>query len=202
MLRPHGPKGRSAGRRILVVRCECGTEARRDPRDLRRTSSSCGCAAATLTAQRSTTHGETVRGKTTAEWRAWAGMRNRCHSETSRDFPRYGGRGIRVCDEWRNDYVAFRAYVGPRPSPRHSIDRINNNGNYEPGNVRWAIKLEQTRNRRNARNVTAFGLTLPLGVWAKAAGQRYQQVWARLRKGEKPEAVLAGWSPWGEAFPA
>ena len=67
------------------------------------------------------------------------------------DFHRYGGRGITVAAEWRHDFAAFYAHVGPRPGPEYSIDRIDVNGNYEPGNVRWATRLQQARNKRRAK---------------------------------------------------
>lgn len=80
---------------------------------------------------------------------SWKGMIDRCHNASCRDYKNYGARGIAVCDEWRNDFNAFISYIGPRPSPKHSVDRYpNNNGNYEPGNVRWASQKQQTRNMR------------------------------------------------------
>jgi len=73
------------------------------------------------------------------EYRVWVGMKDRCYNPRNPQWMRWGGRGIKVCDEWRDDFMAFFRYVGKRPSAKHSIDRWpNNDGNYEPGNVRWA----------------------------------------------------------------
>lgn len=83
-----------------------------------------------------------------AEYGIWAGIIKRCENRNNHAYPRYGGRGIGICAEWRHDFPAFLAHVGPRPSPVHSVDRINNDGNYEPGNVRWATPTDQARNRR------------------------------------------------------
>ncbi len=85
----------------------------------------------------------------TAEYACWIGMRRRCYVPTDRSFDLYGGRGITVCDQWRASFANFLADMGPRPSPKHSIDRINNDGNYEPDNCRWATASQQVSNRRS-----------------------------------------------------
>lgn len=82
-------------------------------------------------------------------------MKVRCYNKNYEGFANYGGRGIKVCDEWLNDFAAFFKYVGNKPSPRHTLDRIDNDGNYEPGNVRWATKSEQQMNRGMLKNNTS-----------------------------------------------
>lgn len=86
-----------------------------------------------------------------AEYLAWSNMRRRCYSPTFTSYPWYGARGVTVCDRWRESFPAFLADVGPRPSPRHSLDRIDTAGPYEPGNCRWATKDVQQQNRRYCR---------------------------------------------------
>jgi hypothetical protein len=86
----------------------------------------------------------------TPEYTAWREMKRRCYTP-GRYFKDYGGRGIRVCPEWVNDFQAFFEHVGRRPSPEHSLDRKNNEGHYEPGNVRWATKAEQSHNTRRSK---------------------------------------------------
>ncbi len=87
----------------------------------------------------------------TPEYAAWINMRRRCYYSKDNAFHRYGGRGIRVHPAWRDSFDAFFEHVGPRPSPQHSLDRINNDGNYEPGNVRWATKRQQSQNHSGVK---------------------------------------------------
>ncbi len=101
------------------------------------------------------------------EYWAWASMKARCLNVKSPQFADYGGRGISVSPEWVASFESFIAHIGRRPSPQHSIDRIENDGNYEPGNVRWATSATQNRNRRNNHWVTFNGKTLTLEDWAR-----------------------------------
>ena len=119
------------------------------------------------------------------EYRSWNSMNERCHNPNSTGYERYGGRGIRVCDAWRytNGFAAFIAHVGKRPTPKHTLDRINNNGNYEPGNVRWATRKEQGNNRRTNRLLTHKGLSRTLAEWADAIGLDPSSLHERLASG-------------------
>jgi hypothetical protein len=95
------------------------------------------------------THGHAVGGHKTPEYRAWAHMLDRCYNPNNKSFHNYGGRGITICEKWCHSFSAFLRDVGPRPSPKHSIDRYpNKNGNYEPNNVRWATQKQQMNNMR------------------------------------------------------
>ena len=122
--------------RRVNVRCDCG-----------RLTTSCGCYKDEVQRARLLKHGEAVVTKRTPEYRAWMSMHNRCLQPTYHAFKHYGGRGIRICDRWMHDFAAFLADVGRRP-PGTSLDRINVDGNYEPGNVRWATPKEQVQNQR------------------------------------------------------
>jgi len=126
----------------------------------------------------------------TVEYTAWVTMKDRCLDPTSKSFPYYGGRGITICLEWLQNYSAFLSYVGRRPSSDHQIDRINNNGNYEPGNVRWATRKEQCRNRRSSHVVTAFGTTATIAEWAEKTGKKAKLISQRIGLGWEPERAL------------
>lgn len=131
----------------------------------------------------------THRQSHTPTWDVWVAMRNRCACKTSSSYPDYGGRGIKVAERWE-DYELFVADIGLRPTPNHSIERINVNGNYEPGNVRWATKVEQARNKRNSRFITANGSTKTLAEWAEKLGCQPTAITARLKSGmDADEAV-------------
>jgi hypothetical protein len=107
-----------------------------------------------MSREQNTTHGHAASGRT-PEYNAWVSLNQRCKNPKNPRWKDYGGRGVTVCARWRDSFEAFLADMGPRPSSEHSIDRINNDGNYEPGNVRWATRAEQYANRRPASKVTA-----------------------------------------------
>ncbi len=118
------------------------------------------------------------------EYNAWAGMIQRCFNENDPSYHRYGGRGITVAPTWRASFAAFLVDVGPKPSPEHSLDRYpNNDGNYEPGNVRWATRAEQLRNKRSNVNLTVEGVTQCLEDWAAVSGLSPLVIRRRLNKG-------------------
>lgn len=104
------------------------------------------------------------------EYLSWVRMQRRCYEPNYKGYKNYGGRGITVCDEWRQDYRAFVRDVGRKPTPQHSLDRIDNNGNYEPTNCRWATSLEQKQNRRSVREITFNGETKCLAEWSRQTG--------------------------------
>lgn len=110
------------------------------------------------------------------EYEVWKGMRSRCSRPSVDSFKYYGARGIRVCDRWLHSFVNFYSDMGPRPSPAHSLDRINNNGNYEPSNCRWATAREQTLNSR----VTKLSLEKAGIIRSMAETGMYQYEIARL----------------------
>lgn len=116
----------------------------------------------------------------TPEYHAWAGIRHRCLNPSSQAYENYGGRGITICPEWRDDVVEFVKAVGQRPSPAHSLERVDNDRGYEPGNVRWATAMEQTYNRRNSRKLHYRGELRTMDSLAKEFGIKYTTLLRRV----------------------
>lgn len=138
------------GQAQWICDCTCGNRCIATAHALlQRAKSSCGC----LRVVGKITHGQSAYHSRTPEYKAWMAMKIRCkYSHDSRKWSYYGGRGITVCSRWLNSFEAFLEDVGPKPTPEHSLDRINVNGNYEPGNVRWATPKEQANNKRRSRS--------------------------------------------------
>lgn len=118
-------------------------------------------------------------------YNVWAGMKKRCSNPNHPHYGLYGGRGIKVCALWEKSFDAFRDYIGPRPSKRHSIDRFPNpDGNYEPGNVRWATPEQQNRNRGKFNKIVEFrGEKKSIGEWIELLGLKRDRTYWRLDRG-------------------
>jgi len=132
--------------------CTCGKLTEVMAQNLREGKiRSCGCLKDELTAERRAKHRHSRVGaaqKPSSEYKTWCGMRDRCNRPNHVAYKNYGGRGVKVCAEWEASFEAFLAHIGPKPTPAHTVDRIDVDGNYEPGNVRWATRKEQAANKR------------------------------------------------------
>jgi hypothetical protein len=127
-----------------LCKCDCGTEKEiRAGSLMAGLSNSCGCLLPRITAKRNLTHGMSY----SPEYAIWSSMRDRCRNKQNAHYKYYGGRGISVCERWAENFEAFYQDMGPRPQSL-TLDRINNDGNYEPGNCRWATRSQQSANRR------------------------------------------------------
>lgn len=137
------------GHSTWVADCDCGRRVNVISNNLRRgLTRSCGCFAAEQASRLMTRHGYARKGRIATEHKIWMQIIQRCRNPNDLSYKNYGGRGIRVCDRWANSFEAFLSDMGHRPSKLFSIDRINNDGNYEPGNCRWATAKQQAANRR------------------------------------------------------
>ncbi len=175
-------EARSLHRAWLCV-CDCGETTVALQSNLRRGhTQSCGCLASEL----GSTHGASK----TPEYRAYINMMSRCYNPKTPLFNRYGGRGISVCAKWRVSFESFAADMGPRPSPKHSLDRVDCNGNYEPGNCRWATQKQQCRNLTNNRIVEFAGEKMTLAEAVEKLGVKYTTVLSRLRRGKSEAESL------------
>lgn len=169
-----------------LCQCDCGGECSPTTYCLRSgRTQSCGCiqrertgAAARISSR---THGKTD----TPEYRSWSAMRSRCTNPHSTGYDRYGGRGIKVCDRWLNSFEQFLADMGHRHSAKYSLDRIDQDGDYEPINCRWATRIEQANNRRDNRIVIIDGrkITLRNAVRYFGCVISITSAWRRIKKG-------------------
>ena len=175
--------------------CECGNEKFIRINALKSGSTkSCGC----LNRERHTRHGYLAKEYPhRATYYCWRSMVARCHNLNDSSFARYGGRGITVCDRWRESFESYLEDIGPKPSHRHSLDRIDNDLGYFPGNVRWATSEEQARNRRSNRILAWDGRETSLTGWAEEYGIKPATLWARLRSGWSMGEALEQHGPRG-----
>lgn len=172
--------------------CVCGNAIATQKSNLRSGNTlSCGCLARELLRARKT-HGHKCDGRYTPEYIAWCNAIARCTNPNDKNWKNYGARGITVCDKWRYSFVAFLSDVGMKPHKSLSLDRIDNSKGYEPGNCRWATRVEQGRNTRSNRRVSFDGKTLALTEWAECFGVLSDTLRCRIRAGWDIERALTG----------
>lgn len=152
--KPYGIRGNM--RWMWTCSCICGAIVEVPVGNLKNgNSKSCGCRIQARIKKARTTHGfsnERTTGRPCLpEYNSWSAMKARCYTPTNPKFKHYGARGIKVCEQWLHSFETFYHDMGPKPSPHHTIDRENNDGNYEPGNCRWATPTQQAGNRRMVR---------------------------------------------------
>ena len=168
------------GAYLWKCKCDCGNEIIANVGNLKNGhTKSCGCLRVDRCKTNFTKHGL----EHTRLYGIWSDMRLRCYDEKNIAYHRYGGRGITICDEWKNDVKAFYDWAtanGYKDSL--TIDRIDNDGNYCPENCRWATVKEQASNRRSNILVTHNGKTQTTKKWANEVGTPYKVVWARMQK--------------------
>lgn len=178
--------------RFVSCACDCGRDCAVSPSHLARGHrTACGSDC-----------GLRVANYKTAEYRAWHGLKERCLNARGKDYPKYGARGIRVCARWVNSFHFFVADMGKKPTSAHSIDRINNDGNYScgkceecrangwPANCRWATRSQQQRNRRKRPVFTINGVTRTQAEWAELHGMSTRTLGGRLRRGLTIEQAI------------
>lgn len=170
-----------------IARCDCGTLRTHQRSALVSGSTlSCGCLRGEQVAARNTTHGK----RHSPEYGSWRAMKERCQNPKATKYPTYGGRGITICERWQR-FDNFFADMGPKPTPFHTLERINNGGNYEPGNCRWASNDEQAINRRNNHRIEIDGVTRTIAEWRRHLGISKSTYDARIRLGWSIKDALA-----------
>lgn len=196
MIKPLDLNGQTFGRLTVLNRdgsqgskarwlclCVCGNTVLKTSNDLTSGNTrSCGCLRREMTAQKLATHGQT----NSPEYRTWSKMKERVNNPSLDGYENYGGRGIRVDPEWENSFENFLDDMGPRPSAKHSIERVDNDGDYVPENCKWATQTEQVRNRRNTVRLDYCGRKVTLAELSEICGLSYMLLYKRI--------VISGWA--------
>lgn len=179
---PKGTKSRTS----WLCECECGRRKVVLAFNLKSGASrSCGCRVRAATIARSTTHGKNL----TPEHKVWKGLRKRCRNRNEGGYSNYGGRGIAVCERW-DQFENFLADMGERPSSKHTIDRVDNDGPYSPDNCRWATRRAQMNNVRKNVLLEHGGCRFSVAQWARVLSVPAFRIYSRLRAGWSVDAAL------------
>jgi hypothetical protein len=180
-----GKGGRA--RATWLCRCDCGRENVALGERLRRgATTSCGCYKLDIFKDRITRHGM----RKHPAYNTWRGMRERCGNPRNKTWLDYGGRGITVCERWRNSFEAFWEDMGPTWADGLSIDRIDANGNYEPLNCRWASRQQQSRNQRSNRLIETPWGVVSVAEAAERSGVSYKVICSRVKKGWPTDKIF------------
>lgn len=172
--------GKKEGHPYWNTKCDCGKKSVVYRGSLRNgDTESCGCLFRLMISKNNTTHGKAR----TLIYKVWVSMKGRCLNLNDKDYKHYGGRGITICDRWM-DFELFYKDMGDPPS-RMTLERINTNGNYEPGNCKWATQREQANNKRNNVILSYRGTNLTISQWARRLG---------IRKDTLRYRILHGWT--------
>ena len=169
------------GRRSWLCQCDCGAQTySRSTYLCSGAKRSCGCFHKDLMRSKLSKHGHASKKCRSTEYKCFAGVLSRCNNVKDKSYKDYGGRGI----ECRfKDFEEFIACVGKKPSPSYSIDRIDNNGHYEKGNVRWSTRIDQASNRRSNKIIEYNGKAQSLSEWARELNVNYGSLATRFRMG-------------------
>jgi len=177
-----------SNQRSVLCRCECGTVCEINLSKIRcGHTQSCGCYRDLRRVEANTNHGHAKKNRKTPEYIVWESMISRCYNQNLKSYKDYGGRGVSVCDEWREDFTVFYRDMGEKPSRLHTIERVDVNGDYCKENCKWASRKEQASNtRRNLKPIEYNNASLTLNEWSEALGINYMVLYKRI--------YLRGWS--------
>lgn len=177
------------GRTLWLCECKCGNRIPVEAYNLKNShTTSCGCHKQEQLKERTDTQ-----WCRTPEYKVWSGMKRRCNNPNSKSYKDYGSRGIKLCAKWDDPpygFLEFYKDMGKRPSEKHEIERINNEGNYESGNCKWVLRAENAKNKRNNINITYKGQTMILADWSKVSGIKRATLYFRYHKGLRGEELF------------
>lgn len=177
------------GVNFIKCKCKCGNVKKYNVYNLiiKKYPKNCGCDKSHM---KSYKHGATIRGVETSEFKTWKRMIELCYSPNNKSYHRYGGKGIIVCDEWKNDFSKFLDDMGEKPSIKHILGRKDTSENYSKNNCFWTTIKEQNNNRKDTIYLEYKGIKKPLRKWAEEIGIKPKTLWERIKKGWSTERAL------------